>query len=124
MTITAIESIRRRRNLVSLLRRGRHENSRVLLEEEATSATQQQPTLQKKETPAVTEHLTRVYNEVLTIAPIDISLVYEKDLEVEHMNADKSKRDAGGVIRTSVFRVMGECTCYSRERISSRMHTS
>ena len=113
MTITAIESIRRGRNLASLLRRGRHENSRVLLEEEATSATRQmlqQPTLPQKEEPAVIEHLTRVYNEVLTIAPIAISLVYETDLEVEHINADKSKRDAGGVIRTSVFRVMGECT--------------
>ncbi len=114
MTITAIESIGGRRNLASLLRT----RGRVLKRESESSSTMEsqqqlpQPTLLQKEEPSIMEHLSRVYNEVLTIAPIDISLVYEEDLEVEYMSAD-AKQDAGGVIRTLVFRVMGElCRSY------------
>lgn len=77
---------------------------------------QQQPTLSQKEEPAIIEQLSRVYKEVLTIAPMDISLVYEEELEVEYLGAEDSKGggggggrgDKGGVIRKSVFRVMGE----------------
>ncbi|KAL7438189.1 hypothetical protein ACHAXH_009679, partial [Discostella pseudostelligera] len=107
MTITAIESIGGRRNLASLLRT----RGRVLKRESESSSAMEsqqqlpQPTLLQKEEPSIMEHLSRVYNEVLTIAPIDISLVYEEDLEVEYMSAD-AKQDAGGVIRTLVFRVM------------------
>ena len=125
MTITAIESIRRGRQLASsssslLLRGGvgggssRNDDaspqqySRMLEDQQQI----QQPTLSQKEEPAIIEQLTRVYKEVLTIAPMDISLVYEEELEVEYLGAEDSKRggggDKGGVIRKSVFRVMGE----------------
>jgi len=127
MTITAIESIRRGRHLASsysslLLRgggRGSSRNddaspqqySRMLQQQQM----QQQPTLSQKEEPAIIEQLSRVYKEVLTIAPMDISLVYEEELEVEYLGAEDSKGgggggrgDKGGVIRKSVFRVMGE----------------
>ena len=128
MTITAIESIRRGRHLASsysslLLRgggRGSSRNddaspqqySRMLQQQQM----QQQPTLSQKEEPAIIEQLSRVYKEVLTMAPMDISLVYEEELEVEYLGAEDSKGggggggrgDKGGVIRKSVFRVMGE----------------
>lgn len=128
MTITAIESIRRGRHLASsysslLLRGGgggssRNDDaspqqySRMLQQQQM----QQQPTLSQKEEPAIIEQLSRVYKEVLTIAPMDISLVYEEELEVEYLGAEDSKGggggggrgDKGGVIRKSVFRVMGE----------------
>ena len=126
MTITAIESIRRGRQLASsslLLRGGGGGSSRNddassqqysrMLEDQQQ---QQQPTLSQKEEPAIIEQLSRVYKEVLTIAPMDISLVYEEELEVEYLGAEDSKGggggggrgDKGGVIRKSVFRVMGE----------------
>ena len=132
MTITAIESIRRGRQLASsssslLLRGGvgggssRNDDaspqqySRMLQQQQM----QQQPTLSQKEEPAIIEQLSRVYKEVLTMAPMDISLVYEEELEVEYLGAEDSKGgggggggggrgDKGGVIRKSVFRVMGE----------------
>ena len=119
MTITAMESLRRRN--LALLRRGggggllnRNKQSRAL--EETTGATshrqlreqQQPPLLRLKEEPAIVEHLARVYGEVLTLAPAEISLVFEGDLDAESIGADAG-RDAGGVvIRKCVFRVVGE----------------
>ncbi|KAL7537820.1 hypothetical protein ACHAXR_011978, partial [Thalassiosira sp. AJA248-18] len=102
MTITAIKSIINRRNLLHHLRAAPseqyHQNNghhRQLLDD--------YPSIEEKERPAITQHLTSVYEEVLSIAPVSISLVFEEDLVVEDINRG---RNFEGVIRTSVFRVM------------------
>ena len=66
------------------------------------------PAITDKEEPAIIEHLTEVYDEVLSIAPTSISLVYEEDLVIEEFAADPNGDVGGGVIRKSAFRVIGE----------------
>jgi len=96
MTITAIETTRRStRNL--LLLRANPKDTRNL--DDASH-----PSIEEKERPAITEHLTRVYAEVLSIAPTSISLVFEGDLVVEDIG--NSGENFGGVVRKSVFRVI------------------
>ena len=102
MTITAIETATRRK--LSLLRGasvapGRYGETRRQLN--GVNG----PTIEEKERPAIIDHLTRVYADVLSIAPQSISLVFEEDLEVEEMS---SGRNFNGVVRSTVFRVMGE----------------
>ena len=67
---------------------------------------QDYPNIDEKEEPAITEHLTRVFAEVLSIAPTSVSLVFEEDLIVEYLA--NSGRNFNGVIRQNIFRVMGE----------------
>ena len=96
MTITAIETAAdERRQLLRASSSSGHKKSytRHLV----ANAYQ---TLQEKEEPAIIEHLTRVYAEVLSIAPTNISVVFEEDLVVENITSV--------VIRESVFRVMGK----------------
>ena len=96
MTITAIETAAdERRQLLRASSSSGHKKSytRHLV----PNAYQ---TLQEKEEPAIIEHLTRVYAEVLSIAPTNISVVFEEDLVVENITSV--------VIRESVFRVMGK----------------
>ena len=96
MTITAIETAAdERRQLLRASSSSGHKksNTRHLV----ANAYQ---TLQEKEEPAIIEHLTRVYAEVLSIAPTNISVVFEEDLVVENITSV--------VIRESVFRVMGK----------------
>lgn len=94
MTISAIETIRRRNNL------------RQLIEGEGVASSY--PSIDNKERPAIIAHLTHVFDEVLSIAPTSISLVFEEDLVVEDL-ANSGEPNFGGMIRKSVFRVMGEC---------------
>jgi len=96
MTITAIETDRRRRGR-RVLRRAADDNRRLPQNDPAPS----HPSLEEKEEIAIVEHLTRVYGEVLSIAPVSVSLAFEEDLVVEEMGTD-------GMIRKSAFRVMGE----------------
>ena len=96
MTITAIETAadeRRQLLRASSSATSGHKKSRHLV----ANAYQ---TLQEKEEPAIIEHLTRVYAEVLSIAPTNISVVFEEDLVVENITSV--------VIRESVFRVTGK----------------
>ena len=67
---------------------------------------QDYPNIDEKEEPAITEHLMRVFAEVLSIAPTSVSLVFEEDLIVEYLA--NSGRNFNGVIRQNIFRVMGE----------------
>ncbi len=67
------------------------------------------PTIEEKERPAVVSHLAEVYGRVLSIAPATIEAVFEEDLETEEMSMNPNSSDGeGGVVRRSVFRVVGE----------------
>ena len=98
MTITAIETTRRNSRNLRLLRA--NSKDRRQLDDDS------HPSIDEKERSAITEHLTRVYAEVLSIAPTSISLVFEEDLIVEEI--DNSGGNFDGVIRKIVFRVVGE----------------
>ena len=101
MTITAIETAadERRRTLLRASSSGHMKEKKSDYNTRHLVANAYQ-TLQEKEGPAIIEHLTRVYAEVLSIAPTNISVVFEEDLVVEDITSV--------VIRESVFRVMGE----------------
>ena len=103
MTITAIETDRRDRRL--LLRRAADDNRR--LPQNDPSPPPSHPSIEEKEEIAIVEHLTRVYDEVLSIAPVSVSLAFEEDLVVDEIGND-------GVIRKSAFRVIGEREIPSR----------
>ena len=95
MTVTAIETDRR------LLRRAAGDRR---LPRDAPA-----PSLEEKEEVAIVAHLTRVYGEVLSIAPVSVSLAFEEDLAVEEVSIGGAGGGGGdGVIRKSAFRVMGE----------------
>ena len=64
------------------------------------------PSLEEKEGSSIIEHLLRVYREVLSIPPMDISLAFEEELVVEDVVLGESS--SSGVIRKCVFRVMGK----------------
>ena len=107
MTITAVEMPTWRRGLLLRGAKGERrlesggQNGRGL---EAAS----HPSIDEKERPAVTDHLTRVYSEALSISPADISLVFEEDLVAEEISPSSGRGFGGGVVRKTVFRVMGE----------------
>jgi len=65
------------------------------------------PSLEEKEGSSIIEHLLRVYREVLSIPPMDISLTFEEELVVEDVVLRESS-SSSGVIRKCVFRVMGK----------------
>ena len=99
MTITAIETAAdERRQLLRASSSSGHEKKKKSNTRHLVANAYQ--TLQEKEEPAIIEHLTRVYAEVLSIAPTNISVVFEEDLVVENITSV--------VIRESVFRVMGK----------------
>jgi hypothetical protein len=54
------------------------------------------------------KHLLRVYREVLSIPPMDISLVYDDELIIENVMLGESSLKNNGIIRKCVFRVMGK----------------
>ena len=60
----------------------------------------------EKERPALEKHLNRVYKEVLATPPEDVSLAFEDEVVVK--NIEKSSTDNGGILRITVFRVIGE----------------
>merc|ERR1719253_1773509 len=91
MRITAETTFRR-----NLLIRAVQKNNRQLQD---AAAPPSYPSIDKKEQPAIIEHLMRVFDEVLSIAPTSISVVFEGDLDVENITNL-------GVIRESVFRVV------------------
>jgi hypothetical protein len=92
MTITAIEELFRMRNL-------RHDQRdlNVFM------------SVDEKERPALKRHLLHVSKIILDNPPEDIMLSFEDEVVVETI--PKSNSDNGGVIRTSTFRVIGECHC-------------
>ena len=89
MTITAIEELFRKRQL-----RYGQRNLSVFM-----SATE-------KEGPALKTHLLKTAKLVLENPPVDIMVTFEDELVVE--TVPKSNSDGGGVIRTSIFRIVGE----------------
>lgn len=93
MTVSAIETARRRLSERGLFR-GSGQGDREL---------NAIPTIDEKERPAIVEHLTSVFQDVLSIAPVSSSLVFEGDLEAK----DLTLGSLDGVIRKSVFRVIG-----------------
>ena len=66
----------------------------------------------KKERPAIKQHLTNVYQDVLSSPPQAISLAFEDEVVVQTI--PKSASEGDGVIRMSTFRVIGEydSSCY------------
>jgi len=58
-----------------------------------------------KERPAIKQHLEKVFKDVLSIVPDDISLAFEDQVVVEILAP--SEDDNGGVLRQSTFRVIG-----------------
>jgi len=66
------------------------------------------PSLEEKEGSSIIEHLLRVYREVLSIPPMDISLAFEEELVVEDVVLGDESSSSSGVIRKCVFRVMGK----------------
>jgi hypothetical protein len=115
MTITAIETDRRRRRRDRrlLLRRAADDNRRLTQNDPPPPPSH--PSIEEKEEIAIVEHLTRVYDEVLSIAPVSVSLAFEEDLVVDEMGND-------GVIRKSAFRVMGEREIPSRAFVPTFCH--
>lgn len=63
-----------------------------------------------KERPAIEQHLEKVFKDVLSIVPDDISLAFEDQVVVETLAP--SEDDNGGVLRQSTFRVIGESYFY------------
>ena len=108
MTITAIETDRRRRRRDRrlLLRRAADDNRRLTQNDPPPPPSH--PSIEEKEEIAIVEHLTRVYGEVLSIAPVSVSLAFEEDLAVEEVSIGAGGGGGDGVIRKSAFRVMGE----------------
>ncbi len=59
-----------------------------------------------KERPAIQQHLEKVFKDVLSVVPDEISLAFEDEVVVEILMP--SGDDDGGVLRKSIFRVIGE----------------
>lgn len=89
ITITAIEELFRKRHL----RYGQRDLSVFM----STS---------EKEGPALKTHLLRAAKLMLENPPVDIMVTFEDELVVE--TVPKSASDSGGVIRTSIFRIVGK----------------
>jgi len=60
----------------------------------------------EKEGPALKTHLLRAAKLMLENPPVDIMVTFEDELVVE--TVPKSASDGGGVIRTSIFRIVGK----------------
>ena len=93
MTVTALDATRRQLLRASI-------SHKISSRRQLTANAYQ--TFAEKEQPAIIEHLTRVFEDVLSIVPTSISVIEEDDLVVLNDTA------IGGVLRESVFRVNGE----------------